>query len=84
MHKTPYILLLTLCVGCASIRKTEVYQVSGFTLEVKDKSEMGNLRGHCDYRTRTLSVRYGDCGDPIDFYALGHEVWHLVKGNWHK
>lgn len=89
MRNCCIVLLLTLLCGCATV-KTEparMIRVSEpFTVVVLPAEMLINKRGYCDRAHRIIYVRYNIGDDKPDFYALGHEVWHLKElgGCFHK
>lgn len=80
-------ILLLLCAGCAT---TPVYPridyVQPFLLMTIDGKAMYPRRGTCYLESRTIQVQWEAGTDHPDFYALGHEVWHLPElgGRFHK
>lgn len=77
-------ILFCVCAGCASPKRPRMEYVQPFVLVVMDGDTLYPRRGYCDQKHRFIYVRYD--GDKPDFYALGHEVWHLPElgGRFHK
>jgi hypothetical protein len=63
----------------------ETYKVESFTLVVCDATMIYPSRGVADLKNRIIYVQR-DINDPNKprLETLGHEVWHLVDGRWHK
>ena len=93
---------LSVCLlsGCASIIPTpRLYTVQGFDLvlmaqrdiqfqyRMKYGIDLAYIGGYCDQDSRIIYCQYDKfvAGQP-DFFALGHEVYHLYElgGNFHK